>query len=80
MNIYSQQIFTFQIQINKKASAKSGAFYSIQSAIANLLKEKNDTRIVQKFAVHRKTGSIEAYIRIGVEELKSSIEQFHPRQ
>jgi len=51
-----------------------------QSVIANLLKEKNDTRVVQEFAGHRRTGSTEAYKRTGLEELKSSIERLHPRQ
>jgi integrase/recombinase XerD len=51
-----------------------------QSVIANLLKEKNDIRIVQEFAGHRRTGSTEAYKRTGLEELKSSIERLHPRQ
>jgi integrase/recombinase XerD len=53
---------------------------SRQSVIANLLKEKNDTRIVQEFAGYRRTGSTEAYKRTGLEELKSSIERLHPRQ
>jgi site-specific recombinase XerD len=51
-----------------------------QSVIANLLKEKNDIRVVQEFAGHRRTGSTEAYKRTGLEELKSSIERLHPRQ
>ena len=51
-----------------------------QSVIAHLLKENNDLRIVQEFAGHRRTGSTEAYKRTGLEELKSSIEKWHPRQ
>lgn len=51
-----------------------------QSVIANLLKEKNDTRIVQEFAGHRRAGSTEAYKRTGLEELKANIEKLHPRQ
>jgi site-specific recombinase XerD len=51
-----------------------------QSVIANLLKEKNDTRVVQEFAGHRRTGSTEAYKRTGLEELKANIEKLHPRQ
>jgi len=51
-----------------------------QSVIANLLKEKNDIRIVQEFAGHRRTGSTEAYQRTGFEKLKRSIERLHPRQ
>ena len=51
-----------------------------QSVIANLLKENKDIRIVQEFAGHRKTGSTEAYKRTGWEELKTSIEKYHPLQ
>ena len=51
-----------------------------QSVIAHLLKENNDTRIVQEFAGHRRTASTEAYKQTGLEELKSAIERLHPRQ
>ena len=51
-----------------------------QSVIAHLLKENNDLRVVQEFAGHRRAGSTEAYKRTGLEELKSSIEKYHPRQ
>lgn len=51
-----------------------------QSVIAHLLKEKNDLRVVQEFAGHRRAGSTEAYKRSGFEELKANIENFHPRQ
>jgi len=51
-----------------------------QSVIANLLKEKNDTRVVQEFAGHRRTSSTEAYKQTGLEELKQSINKFHPLQ
>jgi len=51
-----------------------------QSVIANLLKEKNDVRIVQEFAGHRRTGSTEAYKQSGLEALQLSIELYHPRQ
>ena len=51
-----------------------------QSVIANLLKEKNDTRIVQEFAGHRRTSSTEAYKQSGLEELKQAINKFHPLQ
>ncbi len=49
-----------------------------QSVIAQLLKEKNDIRIVQEFAGHRRTASTEAYKQTGLEALKSSIEKLHP--
>jgi len=45
-----------------------------------LLKEKNDTRIVQEFAGHRRTSSTEAYKQSGLEELKQAINKFHPLQ
>ncbi len=51
-----------------------------QSVIAHLLKENNDTRIVQEFAGHRRTASTEAYKQTGLEELKSAIEKLHPLQ
>ena len=51
-----------------------------QSVIVHLLKEKNDIRIVQEFAGHRRAGSTEAYKRTGLEELKASIEKLHPHQ
>ena len=51
-----------------------------QSVIAHLLKEKNDIRIVQEFAGHRRTASTEEYKQTGLEELKSAIEKLHPLQ
>ena len=51
-----------------------------QSVIAHLLKEKNDVRIVQEFAGHRRTASTEAYKQTGLEELKMAIEKLHPLQ
>jgi len=51
-----------------------------QSVIANLLKEKNDVRVVQEFAGHRRTSSTEAYKQTGLEELKQAIDKFHPLQ
>ncbi len=51
-----------------------------QSVIAHLLKEKNDIRIVQEFAGHRRTASTEEYKQTGLEELKSAIERLHPLQ
>ncbi len=51
-----------------------------QSVIAHLLKEKNDVRIVQEFAGHRRTSSTEAYKQTGLEELKMAIEKLHPHQ
>ena len=51
-----------------------------QSVIAHLLKEKNDVRIVQEFAGHRRTGSTEAYQKTGFEELRIAIEMKHPLQ
>jgi len=51
-----------------------------QSVIAHLLKEKNDVRVVQEFAGHRRTGSTEAYQQTGLEELKKAINELHPLQ
>jgi len=51
-----------------------------QSVIANLLKEKNDIRVVQEFAGHRRTASTEAYKQTGLEELKQAIDKLHPLQ
>jgi len=51
-----------------------------QSVIAHLLKEKNDVRIVQTFAGHRRTGSTEAYQKTGFEELRIAIDLKHPLQ
>lgn len=51
-----------------------------QSVIAHLIKEKNDIRIVQEFAGHRRTASTEEYKQTGLEELKSAIEKLHPLQ
>ena len=51
-----------------------------QSVIANLLKEKHDTRVVQEFAGHRRTSSTEAYKQTGLEELKQAIAKLHPLQ
>ncbi len=51
-----------------------------QSVIAHLLKEKNDIRIVQEFAGHRRTASTEAYQQTGLEELKQAIDKLHPLQ
>ena len=51
-----------------------------QSVITHLLKEKNDTRIVQAFAGHRRTASTEAYQQTGLEELKKAINELHPLQ
>jgi site-specific recombinase XerD len=51
-----------------------------QSVIAHLLKEKNDIRVVQEYAGHRRTASTEAYKQTGLEELKVAIDRFHPLQ
>jgi integrase/recombinase XerD len=51
-----------------------------QSVIAHLLKEGNDTRIVQEFAGHRRTGSTENYKQSGLDELKAVIDKLHPLQ
>jgi len=51
-----------------------------QSVIAHLLKEKNDVRIVQEFAGHRRASSTEAYQQNGLDDLKTSIEKLHPLQ
>lgn len=51
-----------------------------QSVIAHLLKEKNDVRIVQAFAGHRRAGSTEAYKQTELEELKTAIDKLHPLQ
>ena len=51
-----------------------------QSVIAMLLKEKNNVRVVQEFAGHRRTGSTEAYKQSGLEQLKKAIDKHHPLQ
>ncbi len=49
-----------------------------QSVIAHLLKQKNDLRIVQVFAGHKRSGSTEEYKQTALEELRTLIERLHP--
>ncbi|MEL6275468.1 MAG: tyrosine-type recombinase/integrase [Bacteroidota bacterium] len=51
-----------------------------QSVIHNLLKAGHDLRVVQAFAGHRQLATTEAYRQTELEELKVSIEKYHPRQ
>jgi len=67
-------------QVLKKKTAPAGKFTTIkirQSVIANLLK-KNDVRLVQVFAGHRRSSATEAYKQSGIEELKDDIRKVHP--
>jgi len=68
------------INWNRDKQNKLIPFKIRQSVIAHLLKEKNDIRIVQEFAGHRRTASTEEYKQTGLEELKSAIEKLHPLQ
>ena len=61
-------------------SAPTDKFTTIkirQSVIAQLLK-KNDVRIVQVFAGHKRSSTTEAYKQSGIEELKKDIRKVHP--
>lgn len=50
-----------------------------QSVIANLLK-KNELRVVQVFAGHKRSSATEAYRQTGLEELKTAVDKLHPLQ
>jgi integrase/recombinase XerD len=49
-----------------------------QSVLTNLLKARNDLRIVQVFAGHKNPGTTEKYKQSDTEALKTAIERFHP--
>jgi len=49
-----------------------------QSVICNLLKAKNDLRIVQVFAGHKYPSTTERYKQTHLEELKNELIKFHP--
>jgi integrase/recombinase XerD len=49
-----------------------------QSVICNLLKAKNDLRIVQTFAGHKYPSTTERYKQTHLEELKNELIKFHP--
>jgi integrase/recombinase XerD len=49
-----------------------------QSVICNLLKAKNDLRIVQTFAGHKYPTTTERYKQTHLEELKNELIKFHP--
>ena len=51
-----------------------------QSVIANKLKQGFDLRIVQAFSGHKTTSSLQRYQQNNVEQLKASIDKFHPLQ
>ena len=51
-----------------------------QSVIANLLKEKNDLRLVQVFTGHKKSSTTERYRLTELEELQNAVNNFHPIQ
>ena len=64
----------------KNRSTPAGNFTAIkirQSVIAHLLK-RNDVRVVQVFAGHRRSSATEAYQQSGIEELKKDIMKVHP--
>lgn len=64
----------------RNRTAPEGKFTTIkirQSVIANLLK-KNDVRVVQVFAGHKRSSATEAYKQSGIEELKDDIRKKHP--
>lgn len=64
----------------KYKTAPKGEFTTIkirQSVICNLLK-KNDLRVVQVFAGHRRSSATEAYKQSGLQELKDHINKLHP--
>lgn len=48
-----------------------------QSVIAHLLK-KNDLRVVQVFAGHKRSSATEAYKQNGIEQLKDDVRKVHP--
>lgn len=84
LNENGQAIWTGSInRIINRGKAKYEKLTPIkirQSVITHLLKEKNDVRIVQEFAGHRRTSSTEAYKQTGLEELKQAIDKLHPLQ
>lgn len=49
-----------------------------QSAIANLLKKENDTRIVQVFSGHRRASTTIQYKQTELEILQKAVNQYHP--
>lgn len=49
-----------------------------QSVITNKLKQGFDIRIVQAFSGHKTTSSLQRYQQNNVEQLKASIDKFHP--
>lgn len=49
-----------------------------QSVIANLLKSGKDLRVIQAFTGHKRVSSVEEYRQTGLEELKNSINKYHP--
>ncbi len=49
-----------------------------QSVIANMLKQGRDLRLVQVFAGHKHPKTTELYRQTGYEELKHSVDRFHP--
>jgi len=77
----AHQVSVFFIRrVLKNRTAPAGKFTPIkirQSVIANLLK-KNDIRVVQVFAGHRRSSATEAYKQSGIEELKDDIRKVHP--
>ena len=67
-------------RVLKNKTAPEGKFTAIkirQSVIMHLVK-KNDLRIVQVFAGHRRSSGTEAYKQSGFEELKDDIRKVHP--
>ena len=49
-----------------------------QSIITNLLKEKNDLRLVQVFTGYKKSTTTERYRLTELEELQNAVNNFHP--
>ncbi len=68
-------------QLRKIFPGRKLTAYTIrQSAIANLLKQGKDLRIVQTFAGHKYPDSTEKYRQTGIEALKTAIQKHHPIQ
>ena len=75
-----QHSISRQINYHRETHEKMTPMKIRQSVIAHLLKSGNDLRVVQVFAGHRRAASTEEYKQTGLEELKASIQRYHPLQ
>jgi site-specific recombinase XerD len=66
------------INENRKKSDKIQPLKIRQSVIANLLKNENDTRIVQVFCGHRRASTTQNYKQTELEILQNAVNQYHP--